>query len=197
MSVTLKKGGGVSLKKSITNVSVSLYWQEPYGLKQSFDLDVTAFVLNSSSTQSKVLNDSYMVFYNQTSTPCGAVVYSGDARSGASAASTQDCETINIDLTKLPVNANEISFVVTLHEADARKQSLDMLQNGQVVLTNNADNTVIATYHIENRVDKAISIQLGSLTKESDAWQFKSIDARYPNVDLLQFCKGYGVTVSG
>lgn len=62
MSVSLSKGGSVSLAKmkpSLSKVSVGLGWDERGTSGADFDLDASALVLGSNG---KVLNDSHFVF---------------------------------------------------------------------------------------------------------------------------------------
>ena len=82
-----------------------------------FDLDASAFVLD---TGGKVLSDQHFVFYNNAKDPSGAVSHKGDNRTGAGEG---DDEMIEIDLGLMTPNAAKVAFVVTIHDAEARKQN--------------------------------------------------------------------------
>ncbi|MBA4052174.1 MAG: chemical-damaging agent resistance protein C, partial [Erythrobacter sp.] len=91
MAVSLSKGGNVSLSKEapgLNAVIVGLGWDVRKTDGAGFDLDASAFVLGEND---KVLSDANFVFYNNKTSPDGAVVYSGDNRTGEGAG---DDETI-------------------------------------------------------------------------------------------------------
>src|SRR3546814_6144739 len=97
MAVSLSKGTNVSLTKEAPNVSavtVGLGWDVRLTDGAAFDLDASAFVLGADD---KVLSDAHFIFYNNKSTPDGAVVYGGDNRTGDGAG---DDETIKVDFAK-------------------------------------------------------------------------------------------------
>ena len=75
MSVSLSKGGSVSLTKeagssSLTSVTVGLGWDPREGYGDEFDLDASAVLLGSNR---RALSDADLVFYNNLSSPTGAV----------------------------------------------------------------------------------------------------------------------------
>src|SRR5579875_3076198 len=107
MSVSLAKGGKVSLTKqapSLSEVAVALGWDEG-----PFDLDASAFLLNS---QGKVLSDSHFVFYHNLRSPEGSVTHTGDELSGGDG----DSETINVNLPAVPAEVDRIAFTVTIYD---------------------------------------------------------------------------------
>ncbi|KAE9798964.1 chemical-damaging agent resistance protein C, partial [Escherichia coli] len=64
MSVSLSKGGNVSLSKAaptMKNVLVGLGWDVRATDGQDFDLDASAFLLSASG---KVRSDADFIFYN-------------------------------------------------------------------------------------------------------------------------------------
>ena len=88
MGISLKKGGNISLKKAATQsgsraplrkVMVGLGWDERVTDGREFDLDATAFLLNSSN---KVRSNADFIFYNQLKSSCGSVIHMGDNRTG-------------------------------------------------------------------------------------------------------------------
>ncbi len=85
MSVSLSKGGNVSLSKaapSMKNVLVGLGWDARSTDGQDFDLDASAFLLASNG---KVRGDSDFIFYNNlTSSDGSSRVINDDSVSGLS-----------------------------------------------------------------------------------------------------------------
>ena len=80
MAVNLSKGQRVSLDKSVTMARIGLGWDvNRYDGGQDFDLDACVFLLGANG---KVLKDEDFVFYNNLTARNGAVVHTGDNRTG-------------------------------------------------------------------------------------------------------------------
>src|SRR5664279_1068720 len=125
MSVSLTKGGNVSLTKAapgLKAVSVGLGWDARSTTGADFDLDASALGLGDSH---RIVSDEYFVFFNNMSSPEGAIVHQGDNLTGEGEG---DDEVINVDLTAVPATVGSIVFPVSIYEGDARGQSF-----GQVV----------------------------------------------------------------
>ena len=97
MSLSLKKGQKLSLQKdnpSLSKIRLGLGWDtQQFANDAQFDLDVTAVILNS---EGKCLDEN-IVFYNKLTSNCGAVVHTGDNRTGEG---DGDDESIKLDLNK-------------------------------------------------------------------------------------------------
>src|SRR5665213_2819728 len=107
MSVSLSKGGSVSLTKAagatqLTSVTVGLGWDPREGFGAVFDLDASAIILGPNG---KALSDSDFIFYNQLVSPTGAVRHTGDNRDGEG---DGDDETVIVDLSLLPQAAQSV-----------------------------------------------------------------------------------------
>src|SRR6478736_6703117 len=99
MSVSLAKGGNVSLTKmapSLSAITVGLGWDTRTTTGADFDLDASAILCGSSG---KVIDDSHFVFFNNLVSPDGSVVHTGDNLTGEGEG---DDEVININLTNVP-----------------------------------------------------------------------------------------------
>ena len=124
MAVNLSKGGRVSLSKEapgLSKILVGLGWDtNSSDTGAEFDLDASAFLLGASG---KVENEKNFVFYNNLTSADGSVVHTGDNRTGEG-----DDEAIKIDLSKISPNVKEIDIVVTIHEANARRQNFGMVK---------------------------------------------------------------------
>lgn len=97
MAVNLSKGQRVSLDKSVTLARIGLGWDtNKYDGGSDFDLDASVFLLGANG---KVLRDEDFVFYNNLNGRNGAVVHTGDNRTGEG---DGDDEAIIIDFTKIP-----------------------------------------------------------------------------------------------
>jgi tellurium resistance protein TerD len=145
MAVSLKKGGNVSLSKEapgLAAVTVGLGWDVRRTDGAAFDLDASAFVVGAND---KVLSDANFVFYNNRTSPDGAVVYSGDNRSGEGEG---DDESIRIDFAKLSPDAKKVVIAVTIHEGEINGQNFGSVQNAFARVINDADGRELARYDL-------------------------------------------------
>lgn len=198
MAVNLTKGGRINLAKeapNMTKVRVGLSWKpNTFDSGFAYDIDVTAFVLRqeASSGKSVMLSEDHMVFYNNLVTPEGAVKHLGDNRTGQGEG---DDETLIVDLKAMPNNADEISFIVTIHEATERKQNFGQIPGCSIKLYNDETGDVVAKYDLEEDFSSETAVQFGSLYKKDGNWGFKAVGQGF-NVGLAEFVVGYGGQVA-
>ena len=97
-----------------------------------FDLDIAAFLLDSNNKFNTVSN---VIFFNN---PNGqGITLGGDNRTGAG---DGDDERILIDLQAIDSNIAKIAFVVTIHNAQAKRQTFGMIDNSYVRLLDAENN---------------------------------------------------------
>ena len=97
-----------------------------------FDLDIAAFLLDSNNKFNTVSN---VIFFNN---PNGqGITLGGDNRTGAG---DGDDERILIDLQAIDFNIAKIAFVVTIHNAQAKRQTFGMIDNSYVRLLDAENN---------------------------------------------------------
>src|SRR5580765_8157966 len=145
MSVSLSKGGNVSLSKEapgLTAVDVGLGWDARTTSGTDFDLDASALLLNN---QGKILSDQYFVFFNNLTSPDGAVEHTGDNLTGEGEG---DDEVININLVALGPDVDKITFPVSIYDADVRRQSFGQVNNAYIRIVNGADGREIARFDL-------------------------------------------------
>lgn len=98
MAVSLVKGGNVSLTKEAPTMNVAMVglgWDARVTDGQGFDLDASVFAVGEDG---KVLSDAHFIFFNNKTSPDGAVEHQGDNRTGEG---DGDDEQVKIDLTKV------------------------------------------------------------------------------------------------
>ena len=121
MSINLSKGQKISLEKEapgLKKVIIGLGWDTKNSdTGADFDLDASCVMLNSNG---KLISDSHFIFYNNLKSPDGSVIHTGDNLTGAG---DGDDEQIKVDLAKVGADVSKIIFVVTIHDADSRKQN--------------------------------------------------------------------------
>lgn len=191
MAISLQKGQNVSLTKTtpgLKRVRFGLGWDLRKTDGSAFDLDASAFVLDASG---KVLSDQHFVFYNNSQDPSGAVVYRGDNRTGQGEG---DDEVVEVDLGLLTPNVAKVTFVVTIHDAEARKQNFGQVSNAYIRALNAEDNQEIARYDLSEDASTETAMIFSELYRHNEEWKFKAIGQGYAG-GLAAVARDYGVNL--
>lgn len=192
MSVSLSKGGNVSLAKAdptMTKVLVGLGWDPRATDGQDFDLDASAFLLASTG---KVRGDNDFIFYNNLSDAAQSVVHAGDNRTGAG---DGDDESLKVDLTKIPAEVDKIAFTVTIHDAEARRQSFGQVGGAFIRLVNDATGVEVARYDLSEDASTETAMIFGELYRHNNEWKFRAVGQGYAG-GLKAMCDQYGISAS-
>lgn len=192
MTINLEKGARINLSKEapgLIKVRAGLGWDaNTFDTGGDFDLDVSLFALApDAGGNPKLLDDKYFVFYNNKNTPDGAVAHLGDARKGEVSG---DDETLTIDLSKLNPRVEELSIIVTIHDAATRRQNFGQVRNSYIKLYDDATGAVLAKYALEDDFSTETAVQFGSLFKKEGQWLFKAVGAGYKK-GLNDFVSAY------
>lgn len=166
--INLQKGQKIEL--GLEKVGVGLGWDPSGDGREDFDLDASAFLLDKSK---KLPADEFFVFYNNLTSPDGAVASSGDDQTGGK--SEDDDETLSIDLTKLDPRVEEILFTVTIHEAEARKQNFGQVRNAYIRLYDEKTGEEIARYDLEEDFSIETGLEFGRIYRKNGIWKFDAM----------------------
>lgn len=191
MAVSLSKGGNVSLSKEapgLTDVTVGLGWDARVTDGAEFDLDASVFITGENG---KVLNDGCFVFYNNKKSPCGNVEHLGDNRSGAG---DGDDEQVAVNLAGLSGDAKKLSFSVTIHDAENRKQSFGQVSNAYIRVLNKADGKEIARFDLSEDASTETAMIFGELYRHGEEWKFKAIGQGFAG-GLAPLAANFGVNL--
>ena len=133
-----------------------------------YDLDIAAFLLDSNNKFNTVSN---VIFFNNKDGQ--GISLAGDNRTGAGEG---DDEVININLEEINPNIAKIVFVVTIHEAQAKRQTFGMVENSYVRLVDLENNErEICRFNLKENGSTATSVIFAELNREGSEWQFKAI----------------------
>ena len=134
-----------------------------------YDLDIAAFLLNANGKVQNIPDD--VIFFNNMQ---GQGIYlEGDNRTGAGEG---DDERIRIDLESIPAHVQKIVFVVTIHEAQAKRQTFGMVENSYVRLVDLENNKrEICRFNLKENGSTATSVIFAELNRSGSEWQFKAI----------------------
>ena len=188
MSINLAKEEkkGINLTKtapSLKNVKAKLWWKLPKS-SPAYDLDVSAFCLKSTDAGPKLVGDEFLVFYNNEQTPDKSVTKTPDARDAGE-------EEILIKIAELDSRIEEISLVVTIHEAIERGQSFGQIQEAGIKIFNADTDEEIAFYDLDENFKAETSVQVGSFYKHGDGFKFQAVGAGFVGIGLGEFVAGY------
>ena len=133
-----------------------------------YDLDIAAFLLDSNNKFNTVSN---IIFFNNKESQ--GISLAGDNRTGAGEG---DDEVININLEEINSNIAKIVFVVTIHEAQAKRQTFGMVENSYVRLVDLENNKrEICRFNLKENGSTATSVIFAELNRKGSEWQFKAI----------------------
>jgi tellurium resistance protein TerD len=191
MAISLQKGGNVSLTKTdpgLVNALVGLGWDARSTDGAAFDLDASVFLVGENG---KVLSDAHFIFYNQKTSPDGAVVHSGDNTTGAGEG---DDETVSINLPGVDPLIQRIVFAVTIHEADARNQNFGMVRNAFMRVLNKDSSTELARFDLSEDYSTETAMVFGEVYRNGAEWKFKAVGQGFAG-GLNALAKDHGVNV--
>ncbi|ASA15095.1 TerD family protein [Pseudomonas aeruginosa] len=191
MAVSLHKGGNVSLSKEapgLTEVIVGLGWDPRVTDGTEFDLDASVFVTGENG---KVLNDASFIFYNNKTSADGSIEHLGDNRSGQG---DGDDEQVNVKLNGLGADVKKLVFAVTIHDAEARKQSFGQVGNAYIRVLNKADGKEIARFDLSEDASTETAMIFGELYRHNDEFKFKAIGQGFAG-GLKPLAEAHGVSI--
>lgn len=191
MAISLSKGGNLSLTKtdpSLSKILIGLGWDERSTDGNAFDLDASAFLLNSSG---KVRSDADFIFYNQLRSAEGSVEHTGDNRSGQG---DGDDEVIKVDLSRVPADVDKIVMTVTIHDADARRQNFGQVANAFIRVINEVTNQEVVRFDLAEDYSTETAMIFGELYRHSGEWKFRAVGQGYSG-GLGAMCRQFGINL--
>lgn len=191
MSVSLSKGGNVSLEKEapgIKSVLVGLGWDARSTDGADFDLDASCFMVGAAG---KVRNDNDFIFYNNLKSACGSVEHMGDNRTGAGEG---DDEVINVELSKVPADVAKLVFSVTIYEAEKRHQNFGMVSNASIRIVNKENKQEVARFDLSEDASTNTAMIFGELYRHNSEWKFRAVGQGYGG-GLAPLARNFGVNI--
>ena len=169
MAISLEKGQRIEI--GLSKVSVGLGWDPNEGSGFDFDLDASAFMLGGNK---KLPKDEFFVFYNNQKSPDGAVESTGDDLTGGNSDGGDD-ETLNVDLTKVDSQVQEIIFTATIYKAEERRQNFGQVRNSYIRIYNSITNEEIARYDLDEDFSIETAVEFGRLYRRNGEWKFEAM----------------------
>ncbi|MCR8848195.1 TerD family protein [Rossellomorea sp. SC111] len=192
MAISLSKGQKVDLTKTnpgLSKVMVGLGWDtNKYDGGNDFDLDASIFLLDSNG---KCASEKDFIFYNQLIGGNGSVEHTGDNLTGEG---DGDDEQVKVNLGSVPVAVEKISFVITIHDAEARNQNFGQVSNAFVRIVNEDNKEEIVRYDLGEDFSIETAIIVGELYRHNGEWKFSAIGSGYQG-GLARIATDYGLSL--
>lgn len=184
MAISLVKGQKIDI--GLSKISVGLGWHPNEGTGFDFDLDASAFMINEKLL---IPTEEYFVFYGNTISPDNSLLHTGDDPTGGNSTEGVD-EIIQVNLANINEAITEILFVVTIHDAIARKQNYGQVHNSYIRIVDDSTGIEIAKYELDEDFSVETGIELGRLYKRDNKWKFEASAIGYKE-DLSFFLSKY------
>lgn len=167
MAINLEKGQRQAV--DAPKFTVGLGWDSNNSSTgEAFDLDASVFLVGANG---KVPTDNHFVYYNNVKSPDESVIHTGDNLTGAG---DGDDEKIQVDLSKIGADVNEICFVVTIHKAEERRQNFGQVRNSYIRIIDQS-NTELVKYELDEDFSIETAVEFGRLYKRNDEWKFEAV----------------------
>ncbi|MDT4994084.1 MAG: tellurium resistance protein TerD [Actinoplanes sp.] len=194
MSVSLSKGGNVSLTKQagltgLTAVTVGLGWDTRTTTGDEFDLDASAIATNAAG---KVLSDQHFVFFGNLKSPDGTIEHTGDNLTGQGEG---DDEQLRVNLAAVPTGIEKIVFPVSIYEAEKRAQAFGQVRNAFIRVVNQDDGVELARYDLSEDASTETAMVFGELYRHGPEWKFRAVGQGYAS-GLRGIAQDFGVNVA-
>ena len=167
MAINLEKGQRQNI--DAPKFTIGLGWDSnSSNTGEAFDLDASVFLVGVNG---KIPSDNHFVYYNNLKSPDESVIHTGDNQTGQG---DGDDEKIQIDLSKAAPEINEISFVVTIHHADTRRQNFGQIRNSYIRILDQS-NIEIVKYELDEDFSIETAVEFGRIYKRNNEWKFEAV----------------------
>lgn len=201
MPINLVKGQTEIL--TISKLRIGLGWEPNENLSSyPYDLDVSAFLLGSNkkipndsylvfyNSDLRVLPSNLYKFepYNSNKYPNREEDYRTQTRpvdpdfsvhgsiddKDGSESDGGDDETMNIDLTKVDSNIQEIIIAVSIYEYDVRKQNFGQVDGSYISIYNEKTNELLYKYELNEDFSVCSAVEFCSIYRRNNEWKVKA-----------------------
>ena len=175
MVTDLAQGGNAAVPAGV--LTVTFDWTVARG--RDVEADASAYLLTAAGT---VRGDADMIFYNQPEGAGGAIRFAAEqgARGG-----------FTVDPAKLPPEVERVVFCVTIHEAQAKAQTLALLGQAAVTVRGAAGALCFAPPLADAREAAMI---FGELYRRHGQWKFRAVGQGFTG-GLAPLARSFGIDV--
>lgn len=180
------------LDPTLRKLMVGIGWDVVGFDSEPPDLDVSIFLVDKNE-QTRI--DEDFIFYNNLKSPDGAVEHMGDNRTGAGEG---DDENIRMDLEKIPYEVFRVYFVISIYEADLKRQSFKSVRNSFLRIVNEETGIELMRFNLDQEfVDQpdATAVNVGFLERSGPNWFFEGV-GKMTAGGLKEIATQYGIIVA-
>ncbi|MEG4036248.1 TerD family protein [Microcoleus sp. w1-18aA5] len=175
MVMQLSKGERFNISKEapgLKKMAIALGWQVTEA-GQSYEVDVSAFMLGADG---KIPNDKYFIFYNNLQSGDSSVLQVIRDKNNRS----QENKTIyGVILKRVNAEIEEITFVVTIHEADKINANFSNIKNAFIKIYNLDTENELVRYELKENFSRETAVEFGRLYRKNGEWRFQAVGAGY------------------
>lgn len=203
MTVILKKGQGISLKKNeydLSKVTIGLGWDvAETASNEEYDLDVVAFLIGENGKVNDLgtvenghstLRNGDIVFFNNLRHHSGQILLTGDNRTGEG---DGDDEQILVNLNGIPERYAKILFVVQIYQGIERNQNFSKVKNAFIRAVDKEDKEMVR-FDLSGNAGYAnyCSLTFAELVREEKGnWKFNAIGVPHETDSFVGILKNY------
>lgn len=173
----LQQGGNAPVPAD--RLTVSFAWTPAAG--RDVDADASAYLLTASG---KVRGDADMVFYNQPQGGDGGVRFVTGPGQG----------TFEVDLARLPAEIERVVFCVTIHEAQAKGQTLALLEGARIDVASSGGASALRFVPSLAGASEA-AMTFGELYLRNGQWKFRAVGQGFTG-GLAPLARSFGIDVA-
>lgn len=192
MSVSLTKGGRVSLKKEAPNLKrilVGLGWDPVkqtslFGFGRAQDIDIDASIICMDANDNCKSGD--VVYYGNKNHSSGAINHSGDNLTGEG---DGDDEQIQITLDKIPSYMARLIIIINIYQAYSRNQDFGKVRNCFVHIDDLDTGKELVRYNVDGNFDGKTGIYVAELYLNNGEWKFKAVGEGVKAEDIREMVR--------
>ncbi len=171
MSLDVTKGQRIELTKEnpgLKKIKIGLGWDVNKSGGSAFDLDSSAFLLNS---EGKLMSSKDVIYFKNLKHESGAVTHSGDNLTGVGEG---DDEVITIDLEKVPQNIVKIECAINIYQAESRRQNFGMVQKAFARVLDDSGKELLK-YELSEDYSTNTGVIICDIYNHNGEWKFSAV----------------------
>lgn len=180
------------LDPTLRRLMVGIGWDVVGFDSEPPDLDVSIFLVDKDE---KTRIDEDFIFYNNLKSADGSVEHMGDNRTGAG---DGDDENIRLNLEQIPYEVYRIFFVISIYEADLKRQSFKSVRNCFLRIVNEETGIELLRFNLDQEfIDEpnTTAVNVGFLERSGPNWFFEGL-GKMTEGGLKEIATQYGIIVA-
>ncbi len=136
---------------------------------KQLDLDASVFMIGNNG---KLINNDYLVYFNNLKSPDGALHHTGDNQNGKG---MNDDEAILVNLEAINKEVTELVVVVTINDAEENGYTFGLLKEAYVRIYDEVSKKELVKFDLDGENAAGSDIEFARLQRQGDEWSFSAI----------------------